>query len=1617
MDLENIKQQTTWNDAAEGINSNFAKVDIEIEKLKNVTTRDKGYYQTVESLTAAHPTASVGSRAFIGYTPPYAVWVWDKDSASWVNSGESFSDGQMTVDSEMSDTSVNPVQNKIIKAYVDSVDSLLQEEINTKAEARIIHVNTSSANEQIAEQKAYNADTYKKIVAGEKLYLLYPVDAGYWMLTPIANSNGIISLERSTTDGFSAYVTTVQLSEDGTTTVSMEIRAFPTYQIDSEMSDISGGLVPNKIIKAYVDAVKAELDAIVGGDATDAIDSINEILAFLSTMADSDTLAGIVANLKKMIQKGDDGNIRYTNEAIAALKQYLDDADNDLDEKIGNLAEHIDNLETSASKVVIFDATCSTDPWSLDVLQTETTVEEIVNAINNGSPIYMRFGSGLVAVDNAELYQNGDVSLYVHLVDSESELIRTIHAYSTTDGGWEWESFDNPMGGSVSPDEEDITTNEEGKLQFKDRGNADGMGYVILRKGKALSEQIVNADTIYEVRYDFALDTDFSMPENCTLRFNGGSLSGAYTLTLNATYIEADDEQIFGDDLSVVGTPANNEGLAEWFGAKGLYGKGKYVGGDTASLVDGVDALPDSAVAINKSLSIFGITSLGAGKTYRTATTISVPFQKTLNNPKDTIIVPFMSGEGLVIKTVNKETSAYDEDVTLTEKPLTMLENQFIATDNMAVAITMAARSVLSGGGTIFLGKSDFTIGILIPGYAYDYNDMAWSHRIDTRIIGGPKASCWSPDVRDIIGDVAPTADIGVDGQYYYNEATGTYYVKSSGAWSVKSSNYGERNRFNTSIRFYIPSGKRLINPIIDVWDMYGYRGIELITEGDGWFNESIIKGTVSNKHGSFISIFTGGGGASIHHWDDITMQVGKDIGHDARMFFASKCQHVDLGMVWDLAWFRPPRVVTAFELCRNTADVTLPFVDEITFVKDDGAWNKYIHHPKMTDEQSIVPLMYENALKYMSPTFKGQMVSSVGNSIFEELTKPYTLSELRAKEYTMGGIAPKCIFDGDNSSYYRAIDVDNGKYGCVLLLNNRNPNSQIKTRHYQAWLEVDYRPNVYKGDNGCYMSLASTEEPIQTIGLDHFYESSATWSNDMTLKKFFRIRGGARSHITTLYIHATADAPAGTTVDIVGVKLWMDSNNVNINRNILGGVEKNRPDAMPKGALFFNEDTGHAEVNKGTSDTPLWEDVAADKMMQLKLIAHSSSDAVAKVAAGEYHRWESATSVFVIPTGFNNALAYVQFKASDSGCELSFPRDVAVNAYTITGGKTYMVTVLGMTAAVHEMSLLGYPEGAVRFEDPYTEYLCVKMYGAEGYVTEAQLANVTSLSGFSGTDIESFDELNLFTGLTSIPANAFQNCQNLRYISFGSKVESIGDNVFRWAYISGASDGVQRLRVYAAEPPALSSTQQFFPAVIEVPAICLEAYKTAPVWSNYADRMIPIDGYTPPVQDELIMYDTLTLADSAEILLADILFADNEFELDCTLGGSGTTMVHGIAADGTTYNLYRSKNGSYKGASNGATSDTQFYLSSLAHVVAWKADGVYMDGTLTVTQARTAQEWQIRLRGGNNIVRSLDVFSASGGIIHSLRPATFNGIPGLWDSVTKKLYGQTSDVGTVTVS
>lgn len=128
-------------------------------------------------------------------------------------------------------------------------------------------------------------------------------------------------------------------------------------------------------------------------------------------------------------------------------------------------------------------------------------------------------------------------------------------------------------GNAVPADEEDLTS-VNGALQLKDREvNADNFqskGYVILRKNlvqqedgsykNILTSDIINhPNTIYEIKYDFDLDgKTLEVPENCTLKFEGGSLNNG-TINENYTEIVANDAIIF-NSIKLAGTQKQASG-------------------------------------------------------------------------------------------------------------------------------------------------------------------------------------------------------------------------------------------------------------------------------------------------------------------------------------------------------------------------------------------------------------------------------------------------------------------------------------------------------------------------------------------------------------------------------------------------------------------------------------------------------------------------------------------------------------------------------------------------------------------------------------------------------------------------------------------------------------------------------------------------------------------------------------------------------------------------------------------------------------------------------------------------------------------------------------------------
>ncbi len=131
-----------------------------------------------------------------------------------------------------------------------------------------------------------------------------------------------------------------------------------------------------------------------------------------------------------------------------------------------------------------------------------------------------------------------------------------IVVFSLSDGQWTKQILSLGGGGSVTiinePDEEDLTTvpqtAEKNVIRFKNRlydeANASGKGYKILRKywkevngvrKNILTQDMINdANTIYEIRYDFDLNgAEILIKEGCVLNFVGGSFKNG---TINGEF-------------------------------------------------------------------------------------------------------------------------------------------------------------------------------------------------------------------------------------------------------------------------------------------------------------------------------------------------------------------------------------------------------------------------------------------------------------------------------------------------------------------------------------------------------------------------------------------------------------------------------------------------------------------------------------------------------------------------------------------------------------------------------------------------------------------------------------------------------------------------------------------------------------------------------------------------------------------------------------------------------------------------------------------------------------------------------------------------------------------------
>lgn len=142
-----------------------------------------------------------------------------------------------------------------------------------------------------------------------------------------------------------------------------------------------------------------------------------------------------------------------------------------------------------------------------------------------------------------------------------------------------WVKEDIPVSGgggtdfTVDPTDLTLVSGTPNKLKFADRlresNITTGKNYIILRETGTFAQQVTTANCVYEIRYDFSLSENFTLPDNCVLYFNGGKISGAYNLIGSDTTLMGN---VSLDGITLTGTFTNQYCFLSWWGCSSQTG-------------------------------------------------------------------------------------------------------------------------------------------------------------------------------------------------------------------------------------------------------------------------------------------------------------------------------------------------------------------------------------------------------------------------------------------------------------------------------------------------------------------------------------------------------------------------------------------------------------------------------------------------------------------------------------------------------------------------------------------------------------------------------------------------------------------------------------------------------------------------------------------------------------------------------------------------------------------------------------------------------------------------------------------------------------------------------------
>lgn len=112
--------------------SDGATVEDAVRAVENATYKNKGYFPTLAELQSAFPEGSAGSRAYVGSTYPYSIYLWQ--NGAWVDSGATGGDESVDLASyytkSETDTKLTELSEET-ERIVSVVDGMTWQDVST----------------------------------------------------------------------------------------------------------------------------------------------------------------------------------------------------------------------------------------------------------------------------------------------------------------------------------------------------------------------------------------------------------------------------------------------------------------------------------------------------------------------------------------------------------------------------------------------------------------------------------------------------------------------------------------------------------------------------------------------------------------------------------------------------------------------------------------------------------------------------------------------------------------------------------------------------------------------------------------------------------------------------------------------------------------------------------------------------------------------------------------------------------------------------------------------------------------------------------------------------------------------------------------------------------------------------------------------------------------------------------------------------------------------------------------------------------------------------------------------------------------------------------------------